>query len=90
MKENEMGGLCGTYGSGKNSVQGFGEKARRKKTTRKTDSQMEMGSESMLGRLIEGMEWILLAEDRARCGLLWTRWRTFGFWLNAISNSLVS
>jgi hypothetical protein len=33
---NEVGGACGTHGRGEKSVQGFGGKARRKETTRKT------------------------------------------------------
>jgi hypothetical protein len=35
VKANEVGGACGTHGREK-SVQGFGGKARRKKTTWKT------------------------------------------------------
>jgi hypothetical protein len=33
---NEVGGACGTHGRGEKRVQGFGGKARKKKTTRKT------------------------------------------------------
>jgi hypothetical protein len=33
MKENEVGRACGTHGSGQKLIQGFGGKARRKKTT---------------------------------------------------------
>jgi hypothetical protein len=40
MKENEVGGACGTHGRGQKSVQGFGGKARRKETTRKTEAYM--------------------------------------------------
>jgi hypothetical protein len=36
VKANEVGGACGTHGTGEKSVQGFGEKARRKETTGKT------------------------------------------------------
>jgi hypothetical protein len=36
MKANEVGGACGTHGRGEISVQAFGGKARRKKSTRKT------------------------------------------------------
>jgi hypothetical protein len=36
VKANEVGGACGTYGRGEKSVQGFGGKTRRKKTTGKT------------------------------------------------------
>jgi hypothetical protein len=36
IKENEVGGACGTHGRGEERVEGFGGKARRKKTTWKT------------------------------------------------------
>jgi hypothetical protein len=36
MKQNEVGRACGTHGRGEKHVQGFGEKARRKKATGKT------------------------------------------------------
>jgi hypothetical protein len=36
VKVNEVGGACGTHGRGEKSVQGFGEKARRKETAWKT------------------------------------------------------
>jgi hypothetical protein len=36
MKENEVGGTCGTHGRGEECVQGFDGKARRKETTWKT------------------------------------------------------
>jgi hypothetical protein len=36
VKENEVGGACGTHGRGEKSLQGFGGKARRKETTGKT------------------------------------------------------
>jgi hypothetical protein len=36
MKENEVGGTCGTHVRGEKSVQGFGGKAIRKETTGKT------------------------------------------------------
>jgi hypothetical protein len=38
IKENEVGGECGTYGRGEKRVQGFGGTARRKKTTWKTNA----------------------------------------------------
>jgi hypothetical protein len=37
-KENEVGGACGTHGRGERRVQCFGGKARRKKTTWKTET----------------------------------------------------
>jgi hypothetical protein len=36
MKENEVGGECGTHGGGEKIVQGFGRKTRRKETTLKS------------------------------------------------------
>jgi hypothetical protein len=36
MKENEVGEACGMHGRGEKRVQGFGGKARRKKTTCET------------------------------------------------------
>jgi hypothetical protein len=36
MKENDVGGTCGTDGRGEECVQGFDGKARRKETTWKT------------------------------------------------------
>jgi hypothetical protein len=36
VKANEVGGVFGTHGRGKKSVQGLGGKARRKETTGKT------------------------------------------------------
>jgi hypothetical protein len=32
MKENEVGGSCGTHGRGKKNIEGFDGKARRKKS----------------------------------------------------------
>jgi hypothetical protein len=50
VKANEVGRACGTHGRGEKSVQGFGGKARRKKTTGKTQGiGGKMGSEWMLG-----------------------------------------
>jgi hypothetical protein len=40
MKENEVGGTCGTHEGGEESVQGFGGKARRKETTWNTKELM--------------------------------------------------
>jgi hypothetical protein len=36
--EGDVSGACGTHGRGEKSVQSFGGKARRKETTRKTES----------------------------------------------------
>jgi hypothetical protein len=38
IKENDVGRACGTHGRGEKRVQGFGGKARRKKTTWKTEA----------------------------------------------------
>jgi hypothetical protein len=38
VKANEVGRACGTHGRGEKNVQGFGGKARRKETTRKTEA----------------------------------------------------
>jgi hypothetical protein len=38
IKENEVGGACGMHGRGEKHVQGFVEKARRKKTTWKIEA----------------------------------------------------
>jgi hypothetical protein len=37
VKDDEMAGACGTHGKGEKSIQGFGGKARRKETPRKTE-----------------------------------------------------
>jgi hypothetical protein len=41
IKENEVGGACGMHGRAQKRVQGFGGKARRKKTTWKTKASTE-------------------------------------------------
>jgi hypothetical protein len=38
VKANEVGGTCGTHEKGEEVVEGFGGKAGRKKTTRKTEA----------------------------------------------------
>jgi hypothetical protein len=38
IKENEVGGACGTRGRGEKGVQGFGGKAQRKETICKTEA----------------------------------------------------
>jgi hypothetical protein len=40
MKENEVGGACGTHGRGEKRVEGFGGKVQRKKSTWKTKAYM--------------------------------------------------
>jgi hypothetical protein len=57
-----VGGACGTHGRGENSVQGFGEKARRKENSEDQDVDGSVGSQLILERLVgESMEWIQLA-----------------------------
>jgi hypothetical protein len=55
MKENEIGGTCGTHEREEENVQGLGGKRtegdRRKETTRKTKAQM-------------GSEWIMVRLDK--------------------------
>jgi hypothetical protein len=53
VKANEMGRSSGTPGRGEEIVQGFGGKARRKETARKTKSRMV--SEWILARLASGV-----------------------------------
>jgi hypothetical protein len=38
VKDDEVGGACGTHGRGEKSMQGFGWKARKKETSRKIDA----------------------------------------------------
>jgi hypothetical protein len=45
MKENEVGGACGTHGRGENSIQGFGGKAQRKEPLRRPRHRWEDGIE---------------------------------------------
>jgi hypothetical protein len=52
VKDIEVCRAYGTHGRGEKSEQGFGEKARRKENSRKTDAWM--GSEKILGRLPGG------------------------------------
>jgi hypothetical protein len=41
MKENEVGGACGTHGRGQKRVQGFGEKAQRKRPLERPRHRLE-------------------------------------------------
>jgi hypothetical protein len=43
IKDNEVGGACGTPGRGEKRVQGFGGKARRKRSTSKQRRRWEDG-----------------------------------------------
>jgi hypothetical protein len=56
IKDNEVGGTCGTHGRGEKIVQGFGGKLRRKEThleDQGVDGRME--SEWIFGRLARGV-----------------------------------
>jgi hypothetical protein len=55
-----VGRACGTHARAKKSVQGFGEKARRKETTRKTKAQV---------RWEDGIRMDLGEIGLGRCGL---------------------
>jgi hypothetical protein len=56
MKENEVGGACGTHGRGEKRVQGFGGKARRERDHLKDQGvDVRMGSKWTLGRLVGGL-----------------------------------
>jgi hypothetical protein len=72
VKENEVGRVHGTCGRGKKSVQGFGGKARRKETTRKTKVyRLELGIRMDLR--VSGwrdVQWIRLAQERDRWRVL--------------------
>jgi hypothetical protein len=64
IKESEVGRACGTHGRGEKRVRGFGG---REKTTWKTKaSDGRIVSKSTLCRLVGGVEWIQLAQDRVR------------------------
>jgi hypothetical protein len=69
MKDNEVGGACGTHGRGEKRVQGFGGKARGRDHLKDQGVDGRMQSKWTLGRLIGGggVEWIHLARDRNRC-----------------------
>jgi hypothetical protein len=58
---NEVGGTCGTHRRGEKSAQGFGRKARRKETTRKTKmgrwNQNRSWGDFLLGVWI-GFDWL--------------------------------
>jgi hypothetical protein len=65
-----VGRACGTRGRGEKRVQGFGGKARRKKTTWKPRRRWEDGIKMVLREIGwgggGGVEWIQLAHDRDR------------------------
>jgi hypothetical protein len=61
-----VGRACGTHGRGEKRVQGFGGKARGKEHLEDQGVDGRMGSKRTLGRLVGGVEWIHLAQDRDR------------------------
>jgi hypothetical protein len=64
---NEVGGTCGTHGSGEKIVLGFGGKTRRKKTLGRTRRRWEDGIRMDLQEIgLGGVDWIRLALDRDR------------------------
>jgi hypothetical protein len=58
-----VGLACSTRGRGEKSAQGFGGKARRKETTRKTEDGIRMDLKAIGWG---GVQWIQLAQDRDR------------------------
>jgi hypothetical protein len=67
MKENEVGGTCGTHGRGEKSVQGFGGKARRRRPLGRPRRRWEDGIRMDLTEIgWRSVEWIQLAQDRNR------------------------
>jgi hypothetical protein len=67
MKENEVGGTCGTHGREEECVQGFGGKARRReRSLGRPRSRWEDGIRMDLRETRVSVEWIQLAQDRDR------------------------
>jgi hypothetical protein len=62
-----VGGACGTRGRGKKSAQDFGGESPKERDHSEDQSVGgRMGSEWILGRLAEGVNWIRVAQDRDR------------------------
>jgi hypothetical protein len=76
-------------GRGQKIVQGFGGKAQRKETTRKTRRQWKDGirMDLWLGGVWLGFDWLRIGTSG---GLLWVRWWTFGFLRHRVSLSMSS
>jgi hypothetical protein len=67
IKENEVGGTCGTHGSGEECVQGFDGKAQRKRLLGRPRRRWENGIRMNLRETGWGsVDWIQLAQDRDR------------------------
>jgi hypothetical protein len=71
IKENEVGGTCGTHGRGQKSAQGFDGKARRKEPLGRPRRRWEDGIRINLREIGCGsVDWIQLAKDRDRWRVL--------------------
>jgi hypothetical protein len=67
IKENEMGGIYDAHGVGKENVQGFDGKARRKESLGRPRHRWYDGIRTDLREIGWGtVEWIQLAHDRGR------------------------
>jgi hypothetical protein len=74
-----VGGACGTHGRGKTCIGFWWEGPREKDHLKDEGVDGRMGSKRILGRLVGGVEWIQLVQDR-------DRWRAV---VNAVMNLLV-
>jgi hypothetical protein len=71
MKEDEVGGTCGTHGGGERCLQGFDWEARRKEPLGRPRRRWEDNIKIVLRKIeIGGANWIRLAKDRVQ-------WRAF-------------
>jgi hypothetical protein len=86
VKENEVGGTCGTHGRREKIVHGFGGKARGKETPgrpREDGIRMDL-REIGLGGWI-GFDWLRIGTGGS---LLWVRWWTFGLLRHGVSYNI--
>jgi hypothetical protein len=71
MKEDQVGGTCGTHGGGERCLQSFGWEDRREETTGKTYAWIGDNIKMYLREIgIDGSNWIQLAQYRVQ-------WRDF-------------
>jgi hypothetical protein len=71
IKEDEIGGTCGTHGGGERCLQDFGSEALREETTGRPRRRWEVNTKMDLREIaIDGVNWIRLAQDMVQ-------WRTF-------------
>jgi hypothetical protein len=61
-----VGRACGMHGRGEKHVQGSGDRPKGKDHLKDQGVDGKMGSKWTLGRLVWGVEWIRLAQDRDR------------------------